>query len=73
MNNFFKPRKNFNDPITFTMTIGNQQITATYDEWEELFEDLESIFGINAVEDDNPEKLDMIDCEIAFNRDISNN
>ena len=56
-----------------TFKIGNQQITATYDEWEELFEDLESILGINAVEDDNPEKLDMLDCEIAFNRDISNN
>ena len=39
-----------------TFNIGNQDITASYDDWEELFEELESIFGINAVENNEPEK-----------------
>ena len=57
-----------------TFNIGNQEVTASYDDWEELFEKLEGIFGIDAVEDNNnPEKLDKLDCEIAFDRDINEN
>jgi len=33
----------------FTFNIGNQKITASYDEWEELFDNLEKIFGMDAV------------------------
>ena len=56
------------------MNIGNQEIIATYDEWEELFEKLEKIFGVDAVEDNsNPEKLDSIDVEIYYNSRINQN
>lgn len=57
-----------------TFKIGNQEVTASYDDWEALFDELENIFGLNAVEDNrNPEKLDITDCEIAFDRDIIEN
>lgn len=33
-----------------TMKLGNQEITASYDEWEELYDNLEKFFGEEAVE-----------------------
>ena len=58
-----------------TFNLGNQEITASYDDWEELYEKLEFIFGVNAVEDKNydPEKLDKLDLEISFDNDINEN
>jgi len=58
-----------------TFFIGDKEITATYDEWEELYEELEYVFGEKAVEDTNfdPEKLDKLDVEIAFDKDINEN
>jgi len=61
-----------NHEITFN--IGNQEITASYDDWEVLFEKLEGIFGMNAVEDNNnPERIDQLDCEIEYDLDINKN
>lgn len=56
-----------------TFKIGNENITASYDDWEVLFEELEGIFGNDAVEDNNTNKLDQLDVEIAFDIDISDN
>jgi hypothetical protein len=60
--------------------IGNKSVEATYDEWEELFEKLEDIFGIDAVEDQieteneiDINKLDKLDVEIYCDQDISEN
>lgn len=35
----------------YMFIIGDQEVKATYDDWEKLFTELESIFGIRAVED----------------------
>jgi len=63
-----------------TFQIGNKNVEATYDEWEELFEKLEGIFGIDAVEDQieiedkiDINKLDKLDVEIYCDQDINEN
>lgn len=56
------------------MELGGKKIDATYDEWEELYDSLEKLFGESAVEDNTDhEKLDQLDAEIFFDRDISTN
>ena len=66
-----KKGKTMDKLITFQ--IGNKNVEATYDDWEELFEKLEGIFGESAVIDIVEEKLDKLDVEIYCDQDISEN
>jgi hypothetical protein len=57
-----------------TFKIGRKNISATYAEWEEIFEELEKIFGVEAVEDvdNDPGQTDLIDIECLFDVDLNN-
>ena len=68
---FFKPGKNFDDPIICNFNLGDKE--APYDDWEKLYEELSSIFGIEAVEDITTENIDAIDVEIYTDTDININ
>lgn len=70
---FFKPGKNFDDPIICNFNLGDKEIEAPYDDREKLYEELSSIFGIEAVEDITTENIDAIDVEIYTDTDININ
>jgi hypothetical protein len=74
MNDEINDTDNGLEPVFITYPIGGVEITAEYDDWELLFEMLESDFGIDAVEDDcDPDDLDIIDAEEYFDNDIGEN
>ena len=56
------------------MKLGNKKLSAPYDDWEKLYEDLEKFFGEKAAEESiQPEKIDQLDVEIYYDRDIGTN
>ena len=56
------------------MKLGNRTLEAPYQDWEILCDELEEIFGEKAVEiRENPEKIDQLDVEIYYDRDIGTN
>lgn len=62
------------EPIFMTYHIGGIEITAEYDDWELLFDQMEPDFGYDAVEDDcPPDELDIIDAEEYFDNEIGEN
>ena len=46
--------------------LGDISISATYDEWEELFIQLEQVFGCDAIEFLDPENEDDMDILAEF-------
>jgi hypothetical protein len=51
--------------------IGDRCIAASYDDWEALFDQLDEIFGVGAVQDENdPEQTDLLDVECLLDVDL---